>query len=135
MPVHMSVPVPASERASASAPAPATSQAADPLRGVRPTSTTNEPPQPSALDVEIALLRDAHSALHAGNATRALSLLDQHDQLYPAGVLEEDAAAVRIYALCAVGQAAQARALADRFLASHPSSPHAASVRASCGAH
>jgi hypothetical protein len=37
--------------------------------------------------------------------------------------------------LCARGEASQARALADRFLATHPSSSYAASVRASCGAN
>jgi outer membrane protein assembly factor BamD (BamD/ComL family) len=95
------------------------------------------PPAPalSALDAEIALLRDARSALHGGDAAGALSLLDAHDRLYPAGALGEDAAAERIYALCALGQTSQARALAARFLAAHPSSPHAASVGATCGAN
>jgi hypothetical protein len=99
-----------------------------------PSAPTTDPQPPSSLDGEIALLRDARSALNAGDAALALSLLDQHDRLYPGGVLGEDGAAERIYALCALGEASQARALADRFLASHPSSPHAGAVRASCGA-
>jgi hypothetical protein len=120
--------VPAPATATVPASAPATVPASAP-------ATTNDPPHPSDLDAEIALLRDVRSALHAGDAASALSLLDQHDHLYPAGALGEDAAAERICALCALGRASQAGALADRFLATHRSSPHAASVRASCGAN
>jgi outer membrane protein assembly factor BamD (BamD/ComL family) len=94
----------------------------------------NPAPGPSSLDTEIALLRDARSALRAGNAAHALALLDEHDRLYARGALAEDSAAERIYALCALGRSADAGALATHFLAAHPGSPHAASVRASCGA-
>jgi outer membrane protein assembly factor BamD (BamD/ComL family) len=87
----------------------------------------------SSLDAEIALLRDARSALQSGNPSRTLQLLDTHDRLYPSGALAEDCAAERVYAYCAMGDPTQARALAERFLAAHPGSPHAASVRTSCG--
>jgi|HubBroStandDraft_1064217.scaffolds.fasta_scaffold131069_2 hypothetical protein len=125
-------PAAATVRATATATVPAPATATVPASA---PATTNDPPHPSDLDAEIALLRDVRSALHAGDAASALSLLDQHDHLYPAGALGEDAAAERIYALCALGRASQAGALADRFLATHRSSPHAASVRASCGAN
>jgi hypothetical protein len=88
---------------------------------------------PSSLDSEIALLRDAHAALRGGDAPHALALLDAHDHLYPMGALSEDTAAERIYALCALGRVAEARELAERFIAAHPASPHASAVRASCG--
>jgi hypothetical protein len=71
--------------------------------------------------------------LRAGDPTGALGLLDKHDRLYPAGALAEDVTAVRIYALCALGRTGQAHGLTVRFLAAYPSSPHAASVRTSCG--
>jgi hypothetical protein len=99
-----------------------------------PPSATTNPARLSPLDAEIRILRDVRSRLQAGDAPRALTLLDQHDKLYPAGALGEDAAVERIYALCALGEASQARALTARFFAAHPSSPYAAEVRASCGA-
>ena len=87
----------------------------------------------SSLDAEIALIRDARAALRGGDAARSLALLDEHDRRFPGGALSEDCAAERIYALCALGNADAARAAAARFLADHPYSPHAASVRTSCG--
>jgi outer membrane protein assembly factor BamD (BamD/ComL family) len=88
----------------------------------------------SSLDDEIALVRDARAALRGGDAARSLALLDEHDRRFPGGALAEDCAASRVYALCALGDIARARSAAARFLANHPYSPHAASVRASCGA-
>jgi hypothetical protein len=86
----------------------------------------------SSLDAEIALVRDARAALRGGDAARSLALLDEHDRRFPGGALAEDCAAERIYALCALGNVDGARSAAARFLADHPYSPHAASVRASC---
>jgi hypothetical protein len=86
-----------------------------------------------SVDDEIALVRDARAALRGGDAPRALALLDAHDHLFPGGVLGEDCAAERVYALCALRRTEEARAAASRFLAEHPVSPHATSVRASCG--
>jgi hypothetical protein len=87
----------------------------------------------SSLDAEIALVRDARAALRGGDAARSVALLDEHDRRFPGGALAEDCAAERIYALCAMGNVDGARSAAARFLADHPYSPHAASVRASCG--
>jgi hypothetical protein len=91
------------------------------------------PPEAPSIDDEIALVRDARAALRSGDASQALALLDDHDRRFPGGALSEDCAAARIYALCALGRTDQARALASRFLSEHPLSPHAASVRNSCG--
>lgn len=99
-----------------------------------PSATVAEVVATSPLDEEIALVRDARAALRAGEAAQSLAVLDEHDRRFPGGALTEDVAAERIYALCALGRTGEARALATRFLADHPVSPHAASVRASCGA-
>jgi outer membrane protein assembly factor BamD (BamD/ComL family) len=87
-----------------------------------------------SLDDEVSLVRDARAALRGGDAGQALALLDEHDRRFPGGALTEDCAAARVYALCALGRTDAARALASRFLSEHPVSPHAASVRNSCGA-
>jgi hypothetical protein len=132
-----------------SASAPSSSGSALPVRVVSPSpsssggyssviaptvtsATATSAARSSALDAEIDLLRDARSALRAGDASRALGLVDTHDRLYPAGALAEDAAAQRVYALCALGRAEESRALSRRFLVVYPASPYAPSVRASC---
>jgi hypothetical protein len=89
--------------------------------------------QATPLDAEVAMLRDARQALRDGRAARALALLDEHARRFPHGVLAEDCAAERVFALCALGSVDQARAEGLRFLASHGLSPHADAVRASCG--
>jgi hypothetical protein len=139
-------PIAAAPAATAIAIAPATATAIAPVAATAtatatataiatPTTIATEAPLPavSPLDAEIALLRDARAALRGGDPGRALALLDEHDHLYPAGALAEDASAQRIYVLCALGRTGEAHPLAGRFLAAHPASPHAASVRASCG--
>ncbi len=97
-----------------------------------PAAVPATPAAPS-LDDEISLVRDARAALRGGDPGQALALLDEHDRRFPAGALAEDCAAARIYALCALGRTEPARSLASRFLSEHPVSPHAASVRNSCG--
>jgi hypothetical protein len=97
-----------------------------------PSARATAETQTSPLDAEIALLRDARGALRKGDAVAALAILDMHDRRFPAGALGEDCSAERIYALCALGRVDEVRALAERFVAAHPVSPHAAMVRASC---
>jgi hypothetical protein len=111
------LPVPSSQ-------APVSGEARSPARA---------PAEANALDAEVALLREARQALRDGRAARALALLDEHTRRFPHGVLAEDCAAERVFALCALGSVDQARAEGLRFLASHGLSPHADAVRASCG--
>jgi len=120
---------PALQPPAALPPALAQPAAEQPTAAAPATSVVTAP----SLDTEIALLRDARAALRGGDAARSLSLLDEHDRRFPGGALAEDCAAERVYALCALGDVAGARSAASRFLADHPYSPHAASVRASCG--
>ena len=84
----------------------------------------------SSLDGEVTALDRARSALGAGDATRALELLGQYEQAFPKGALRPEATYLRIQALSKSGQRDAARELAARFLAKHPSSPHAAQLQA-----
>jgi hypothetical protein len=58
--------------------------------------------------------------------------LDEHASRFPAGVLEPEREAERVFALCDVGRVADARREGARFLAATPSGPLAARVAASC---
>jgi TolA-binding protein len=84
----------------------------------------------SSLEGEVTALDRARSALAAGDATRALTLLAEYEQAYPKGALRPEATYLRIQALSKSGQRDAARELAARFLAKHPSSPHAAQLQA-----
>jgi outer membrane protein assembly factor BamD (BamD/ComL family) len=83
----------------------------------------------SDLAGEISLLDEARDALATNNPARALARLDEYDRI-PAPRLAPEAAYIRIEAFLARGDAAAARAAAHRFLAAHPTSPHAKRVRA-----
>jgi hypothetical protein len=111
--------------------------AAIPVPALPVASSRATPARASAeatpLDAEVAMLREARQALREGRAARALALLDEHARRFPHGVLAEDCAAERVFALCALGSVDQARAEGLRFLAGHALSPHADAVRASCG--
>jgi hypothetical protein len=78
---------------------------------------------PSELRAEIALVDAARSAVSTGADDRALLLLNRYDTSYRAGTFRPEAAALRIEALDHLGRTAQARTLAQRFIAAHPDSP------------
>ena len=84
----------------------------------------------SSLEGEVTALDRARSALAAGDAARALALLAQYEQVFPKGALRPEATYLKIQALSKSGQREAARDLAARFLAKHPSSPHAAQLQA-----
>jgi hypothetical protein len=78
---------------------------------------------PSDLRVEIALVDAARSAVATGADDRALALLNRYDSSYRAGTFRPETTALRIEALEHLGRTAQARTLAERFIAAHPDSP------------
>jgi hypothetical protein len=88
----------------------------------------------SPLDIEIALLQDANVALRDKDGARALRLLDEHSRRFPNGTLAEESEAARVFALCQVGRADEARDVAGRFLREHPRSPLAPRVTRACDA-
>jgi hypothetical protein len=78
---------------------------------------------PGELRAEIALVDAARSAVSTGADDRGLVLLNRYDTSYRAGTFRPEVAALRIEALDHLGRTAQARTLAQRFIATHPDSP------------
>ena len=94
-------------------------------------SQKNDPSAANAasLNAQIAWLDRARRAIEAGDPATALHLLDDYRATYPEGTLSQEAELLRIEALLAGGQRAAAESLATRFIAAHPSSPHARRIR------
>jgi hypothetical protein len=90
-------------------------------------------PEPS-LSQELTLVRRARAALRLGMPDRALELLNQHGAHFPAPRLAQEAAVVRIEAMCALGDTARARSFTAEFGRRWPSSPLRARVWNMCGA-
>lgn len=84
----------------------------------------------SSLVAESTLLRGAADALAANDAARALAALDEHATRFPRGQLAEEAAALRVEALDASGDANAARAALEQFHARYPDSPFAPVIKA-----
>jgi hypothetical protein len=100
-------------------------------RAARP-DRAGPPPGPD-VEGEVALLGAAQRALSSGQPKRALALLEQHRREFPSAALTQERNAVRIMALCKLGQAARARQEAAAFSRQSPESPLTERVRAACG--
>jgi hypothetical protein len=68
---------------------------------------------------QIALIDAARTALSSGAGRRALEILRRYQDGYPAGSFRPEAAALKVEALVKLGREAEARALAERFVAEH----------------
>jgi hypothetical protein len=79
---------------------------------------------------EIASFDRARAALDAGDADRAIALVETYEKRFPAGTFVQEAEVLRVQALTRKGDSAGARRVGQRFLAAHPTSPHAARIRA-----
>lgn len=79
--------------------------------------------QPSRLREELSHLGQVESALATGNTGRALTLLGAYRESFPRPLMGLEAEILTIQALYESGSAASARRRAERFIASHPSSP------------
>ena len=90
------------------------------------------PPKTDPLADENAILREGTEALAAGNASRALTLADQHARDFPDSALSDLRTALRIESLCALGKHAQARGEARQFLVRRPGSPLAERIESAC---
>jgi hypothetical protein len=131
-PAAVAEPAAAGVPASAAAPSPAANGKAARAAAISaPLAGTAGTPN-DTLSEETRLLRDADQALRAGNAQRALSLLDEHAARYPHGALAPERNAERMVARCQLGQidASTARS----YLAAHPSSAFTARIRDACAA-
>ena len=132
-PAAVTLPPPTVDEASAAPVLPADEPRPPPRRGAAAGSASIDKGHAAdafSLEGEVTALDRARSALGAGDATRALELLAQYEQAFPKGALRPEATYLRIQALSKSGQRDAARELAARFLAKHPSSPHAAQLQA-----
>lgn len=79
---------------------------------------------------QTTLIDGARAAVSAGAAGEALGLVRQYQERYPRGVFGPEAAALRIEALVRLGRSVEARALAERFVATQPAGPLTDRVKA-----
>lgn len=112
-------------------PAPASSGKSE-LAPRAPAPATSE--SRGALAAEIAWIDAARRALAAGDAAGALSQLDAYERTRSLGVLDREAALLRIDALQRQGELARARAVAARYLNTFPEDPRAPRLREFLGA-
>jgi hypothetical protein len=77
---------------------------------------------------EIAQIDKVRSAMRQGAPGQALTELDTYRTRFPRGVLQQESVVLRIQALQASGNTAQATALGQSFMAHHPNSPHAEKI-------
>jgi hypothetical protein len=101
---------------------------ARPQGAAAPSAERNAPP----LAEEVRLLKGAQQAVKAGRPAVAIAALAEHQRRFPHGQLALERSAVRISALCALGQTADAKRAAAAFLEHHAGSALAEQVRASC---
>jgi hypothetical protein len=78
---------------------------------------------------QLAALAAVRNALAAQQPARALSLIDDFEHRFPTSQVAEEALVLRIEALSALGRAAEAGALGQRFLHDRPTSVYGARVR------
>ncbi|HEY8073506.1 MAG TPA: outer membrane protein assembly factor BamD [Labilithrix sp.] len=121
----------ASATPTASATATATTSATDDTPAVTPSSLpAARATRADTLADQIAMMDAIRSAIASGNGGRALRLVDDYERRFPRGAFVEEAEALRVEAIAKTGDSAAAQRAADRFLAAHPGSPHAARIRA-----
>ena len=98
-----------------------------------PAVTPREPAPTAVSDAklrdEIRILDRARAALRMRSAHQALQELRQYFESHPRGMLEPEAAVLRIEALRENGDRVQSAAAAREFLARHPDGPLADRVR------
>jgi hypothetical protein len=121
-------PPPPTSTARSKPPVPLATAPAVAAPGIAPTASFGAPEQ-DALAREVELLDRARQALGGGDANGALASLDRFAREFPRGRLSAEAFVVRLQALTRAGRTAEARALAERHLAAHPTSPHAQRIR------
>jgi hypothetical protein len=84
------------------------------------------------LNVEVALLARAREELRLGRPARALEALAEYDRRFGRGALGEERRAIAAIAACQATPGPGARAQAEAFVRSAPSSPLLERVRAAC---
>jgi len=90
------------------------------------------PRSPQTLEAESRALAEAQRALRDRDLEWALNMLAQQDRTFAGGVLAEERAAARVFALCAAGRHDEGRASAERFQKQYPGSLLTERVRQAC---
>jgi hypothetical protein len=75
------------------------------------------------LAAELALLREADTALDQGNASKALKLLDEHARKFPRGQMIPERLLQKAIAFCKLGKQDKSRATIEKLLRTYPSTP------------
>jgi hypothetical protein len=108
----------------------------EPLKGHGATSISASSSGSTAMDRETRLLEEsrrlteARDALRRGDASGALSRLEELQRAVPGGILGQEREALAIEALARSGRSAEAQVRARAFLQAYPQSPHATRVEA-----
>lgn len=84
------------------------------------------------IELETALVQEAHQAYRRHEPDRALMMLELHEAQFPRGALATERRVLRILCLCETGREEDARNEARRFLRTRPSDALAARIQASC---
>ncbi len=106
-------------------------------RAIRPETAPPAPPAPresrtQTLERETAALRAVRTALRDHDAPAAFAALEAYGRDFPEGLLAEEADALRVEALCALGHHDDAARAAASFLSRYPRSLHTARVERGC---
>jgi len=125
VPQRVEARAPAAEPQTPTAPAEAARRVEQEKRPARAATSGG----PSDLREEIRLLDQVRAAIRSGSHQRALSLLGAHGERFPKAAFRQEASVLKMEALDRSGDHARAKALATKFLADHPKSPHVERVR------
>lgn len=103
---------------------------AAPLLPSRDSAPASSPIDADTLAAEVKSIDRARAALAAGRAAQALAVLDDYERLFRKRGFAPEALYLRMEAWASLGRTAEARAAAERLLASYPNSLHTARARA-----
>lgn len=111
----------------------------EPLSAPQTTAKATAEPAPAmrtrhadTLPQELDLLHRAQVAWRGREAKHALTLLDEHAQLYPRSELRFERSALRVLSLCELGRETEARRLARTLRKQAENSPVRAALEESC---
>jgi hypothetical protein len=100
----------------------------------RVAARTSEPEakRDEHLEAEMQLIRAADAALRGGRTSEALSLLSQHAERHPKGLLAHEREGLNLLARCQSGGGPAVRAAAERYVERAPRSPLTPRLRSAC---
>ncbi len=89
-------------------------------------------PRPDPLLAETSSVGRIRDAMSSGDMALALNLVDAYAKKYPEGVLSDAVGALRVQALCGLGESGKAEDEAERIREARPGSPVARRLRGTC---